>query len=70
MRPLAVVIRHAQRKIIHRCEKCGVERKNKVDHADFEEALSTLALAAQPKTTPEQNQAARRRKPRRSSEDV
>lgn len=45
MRPIGIELRNSQLFILHKCEKCGFERKNKKqDNDDFDTVLKLSAL--------------------------
>jgi hypothetical protein len=46
MRPVRVEDKGGRRALLHRCEKCGAERRCKVSSRDGSEAIYALARAA------------------------
>ncbi len=44
MRPIAVVL-VGKKHIVHQCERCGQEKKNKIQEQDSSEALADVARA-------------------------
>jgi len=44
MKPVDLLQKNGEFIIVHKCEKCGFERKNKVDENDSKEALLKLSL--------------------------
>jgi rubrerythrin len=45
MKPIGLEIKSGSTSILHRCVKCGFERKNKASQQDSQEALISLSVA-------------------------